>query len=235
MQEPIVSGCEIYRHYYHDRAAVAIEEALSNAYAFRPFLRRQPRFVLDKVREWMKAQGPGYRDFESYLPPSKFIQWCRIATHKMQEPTLSLKNIIKISSSKLTIGPNPYKRIGGNLTSPRGRSISVPTEFLFAGLTRSTEAPIRLIADVKGIGVLKPFVKYKGLRVLVHVNDHQPPHIHLEIPPGRDFTTLKWPTLNPLPGDPELSVSQERLLNKYLDKYGDRIDKKVRTVYQLTS
>jgi hypothetical protein len=94
--------------------------------------------------------------------------------------------------------------------------------------------PVFLVRDVAGVGILKPFPKYAGIRVLVHTNDHPPSHVHVEIPPGRDFTRLTWPNLQPLPGDPSLTVKQRRSLDEYLSKYREQIDQKVQEVFQCT-
>jgi hypothetical protein len=119
--------------------------------------------------------------------------------------------------------------VQGHVIRRDGRKVSLPTEFLYDGLTRSV-APIRVVLDAPGVGVLKPFPKDMGLRVLVHSNDHPPPHIHVESPPGTPFTRLEWSTLRPLPGDRALSGRQQKDLDHYLSKYGTQIDQRVRQV-----
>lgn len=217
----LISDNELYRHYFHDRGATAVEEALSNAHAFRTALRRQPATVRDQVKQWMQVQGPGYRDFARCLTPSAFTVWCRIAANRM------LGSVgIKLTSSSLRVGKLKLTK-----TCPRPHTKPVPTEFLFSGLARST-APTFLVRDVPGVGVLRPFPKYAGIRILVHTNDHPPPHIHVEIPPGRDFTRLEWPALQPLGGDSVLSGSQRKSLDEYLSKYREQIDQRIRQVYR---
>lgn len=212
---------ELYRHYFHDRRATAIEEALCNAYVLRTVLRGRPTDVRDQVEQWMLTQGPGYAAFRKCLSSSAFARWCQVATNKM---CCSSRGVL-VSSSGIRAG-------GVTLTRkhPSQRYAPAPTEFLFAGLARST-APTLLVRDAPSVGVLRPFPKYAGMRILVHTHDHPPPHIHVEVPPGRDLTRLTWPTLEPIPGDSPLSRQQRTSLDDYLAKYGEEIDQKVRKVY----
>ncbi len=222
----LVTEYELYRHYFHDRGATAVEEALCNAHAFRTALRRQPTTIRRQVKQWMQAQGPGYRDFEQCLSASTFLRWQRIAAQRMQGSARG----IELRSNGIRAGGKTRLRVHHSWAQIGPRSQPMPTEFLFAGLARAA-APTYLVGDVPGVGVLRPFPKYEGLRVLVHTNDHPPPHIHVEIPPGRDFTRLEWPALQPLPGDPELSGKQRKSLDKHVSKYSDQIDQKIRRVY----
>lgn len=217
----LVSADELYRHYFHDRRATAIEEALSNAHAFRTALRRQPAQVRDQVKQWMQTQGPGYRGFARCLSPSAFTDWRRIAINRMQRAA----RVIKLPGSAIPCG------YGIDLFGAQPRTKTMPAEFLFSGLTGST-VPTFLVPDVRGVGVLRPFPKHAGIRILVHTNDHPPPHVHVEIPPGHDFTRLQWPVLQPLEGDSSLSGRQQKSLDKYLSKYREQIDHKIKQVYQ---
>ena len=81
------------------------------------------------------------------------------------------------------------------------------------------------------MSVLRPFPNAYGMQVVVHTNDHPPPHIHIFIPPGGRETRYKWPELQPLKGDPPLQRSAEKALRRYLDAYGDEIREKLNSVY----
>lgn len=105
-----------------------------------------------------------------------------------------------------------------------------PVEFLFDSIGR-LKPPINMVLDASLASVLKPLPKAHGMRVLVHTRDHPPPHIHIEIPPGRAFTRYRWPKLQPLNGDPDLSSDRRKDLDAYLADYGREIDAKVRAVY----
>ena len=221
----LVLSDERYRHYFHDQGAAVCEEALANAHAFRIALRRQPAAIRQCVEQWMHKQGPGYRDFSRCLAPAVFADWRRTATRHMRNTGM---NGIACGDSALYANRVIMR---DTVIFRDGRKISLPTEFLYDGLAR-TVAPLRLVLDAPGVGVLKPFPKYVGLRVQVHSNDHPPPHIHVEMPPGTPFTRLEWPTLDTLTGDPALSRSEQKNLDKYLSKYWDAIDQKIKEVYQ---
>lgn len=196
----VVAGVRMYDAYFDDDCAAAHEEALANAFAYRD-LRRQPKALRNRVSEWMKAQGPGYRDFDRRVDSGKFRAGCRRAGQHMLE------------------------------IMPRSRpSLPEPAEFLFDSMGR-LKPPIRVVLDVSLVSVLKPFPKAHGMRVWVHTRDHPPPHIHIEMPPGRDLTRYKWPSLEPMGRDIKLSSDERRGLDAYLADYGREIDEKVRAVY----
>jgi hypothetical protein len=105
-----------------------------------------------------------------------------------------------------------------------------PTEFLYESLSR-TRAPIYMVCDTAGVGALKPFPKYLGIRILVHTNDHPPPHVHVQISDGRAVTRLQWPSLQPVKGDPTLSTVERSTVDSYLQRYGAEIGERVQRVY----
>lgn len=140
----VVAGVRMYDAYFIDDYAAAHEEALANAFAYRD-LRRQPKALRNRVSEWMKAQGPGYRDFDRWVDSGKFRAGCRRAGQHMLE------------------------------IMPRSRpSLPEPAEFLFDSMGR-LKPPIRVVLDVSLVSVLKPFPKAHGMRVLVHTRDHPLP------------------------------------------------------------
>ncbi len=69
------------------------------------------------------------------------------------------------------------------------------------------------------------------MKVDVHMKDHPPPHVHIDIPPGKHFTRYLWPELTAMKGDPELSSDLQKALDEYFADYGAKIDAKVRAVY----
>jgi hypothetical protein len=105
-----------------------------------------------------------------------------------------------------------------------------PAEFLFDSMGR-LKSPVYLVLDFPRVRVFKLFPKAYGMQVLVHTREHPPPHIHIQIPPGRKFTRYLWPDLVPLKGNPELSADERKNLDKYLVKYGREIDKKVQQAF----
>jgi hypothetical protein len=89
----------------------------------------------------------------------------------------------------------------------------------------------RILLDLESLRILKPFPKFEGMRVIVHTNDHPPPHFHVERPPGQDITRYLWPEVKPYPGDKQLSASEEKDLRGYLDRFGEKIGQKIQVVY----
>ena len=73
------------------------------------------------------------------------------------------------------------------------------------------------------------------MRVLVHTHDHPPPHIHIQLPPGCDYSRYEWPALEPLKRNPALTGRQRKALSRYVDEYGAEIDKLVREAYPIVS
>lgn len=225
----IVTGGELYRHYYHDRFAASVEEALSNAYVLAESLVRENAPLSQGLKEWMRNQGAGYRNFEAHLASRNF----RMGTSKIMARMLGVEKYLKCSKGTISSGRTgfvgSYVIRDGVLATCLG--ISTPIyDSLFDGLARA-RPPVYLIRDVPGLNVLRPFAKHLGLRVLVHTHDHKPPHIHIELPPGTNYTRLEWPSLKPLPGNRRLPSRKQKDLDAYMNRYGSEVGKKVLKVY----
>lgn len=102
----------------------------------------------------------------------------------------------------------------------------------FVGLDATPSVPLVRVNDLgsSAASVLRPFPKAYGMQVLVHSNEHPPPHVHIQVD-GRDYTRYAWPSLQPLKGDAALPGQVRRALNRYVKKYGASIDERVRIVY----
>lgn len=248
----LIYNYEIYKYFFSNIWSSTLEEALCNAYAFRAALRRQKGIVKKQMKKWMALQWPLYESFEQYFAPAVMSRGCRLAIYSMLPHThFSLSRI----GTSIAVGQTPIAQsiqppLGfdiisspSDLSSHKNRtkirihmrstpSIELPLEFLYDGVMATAHAPTYLVIDVPNIGILRPFPKYMGLRVLVHSNEHPPPHIHIELPPGREYTRLEWPNLKPLPGDPPLSCHEQKSLEKYLMRYRREIDKVVRNVFK---
>lgn len=198
----VVAKRPLYEPYYPHPFGAPHEEALANAHAFRSAMRKRTPRLKTLVETWMSGQGLGYRDYHRWLSGARFNEGCRRASHYMLQATAAA------SSSKLI----------------------EPAEFLLS-LPRRAFVPTRLVIDTGSLGVLKAFPKLAGMRILVHTNDHPPPHIHIEKPPGHPITRYVWPDLTPVPGDPLLSNSVEKDLSIYIKKHSGKIGRKVRSVY----
>ncbi len=200
----VVAKKPLYRPYFLHPYGSPLEEALANAYVYRRSLKGQSSGVQSKMLIWMKQQGPGYRDFERWLGTAIFGKGCDITAEHMTEP------------------------ISGDIQIPA----RLPANFLFSGLNHLS-IPTQLINDIgtKDVGIVKPFPNEFGMQVIIHSNDHPPPHIHIQQRQGGHETRYVWPQLIPYRGDSKLSASGEKALQKYMTKYGTEIQKKVDQIY----
>lgn len=198
----VVVRSAVYHPYFFDRYATFHEEAVANAYAHREISKRYPAFVAS-LEAWMRGQGPGYRDFHLY------------------RGRLLGKGRLKCSQHIIRFVPP---------AAPRPSKL--PSDFLFrrAGVGK---VPVNVVVE-PGIGpnLLRPFPKYNGVVVKVHSREHPPPHIHVEMPPGKEVTRCEWPSLEPVEGDAQLSQKQRGRLREYLQKFGGKICERLRSVYQ---
>jgi hypothetical protein len=108
----------------------------------------------------------------------------------------------------------------------------LPTEFLFE--INKYEPPAHLIIDEPApwLQVFRRFPKENGLQVYVYTDDHAPPHIHVDFLDGsnKKKNRYEWPTLTPLRDAPNLSTSNRRKLENYVNRYFVEIDAKIARV-----
>lgn len=83
------------------------------------------------------------------------------------------------------------------------------------------------------VGIRREFPKDFGMRVSVYSRDERghTPHIHIEIPPGAYKTRYEWPNLVPLKGEAELSSGERKDLERYMQRHGAAIERKVSRVF----
>jgi len=205
-----------YEWYFIDRIAGEHEEAMSNAHALRALGRYhlQRNYPISAatglqslLSNFMEKQPPGYRDFATYLSTKDF--------KKGQDDVVD------------NIRENTYLE----LVDPAPKSL-VPGRHYFLDRDRGP-CPIYLVSDSFSsvISTGKPFPAMAGLRVIVHTNEHNPPHFHLESPIGDEIGRYEWPNLKPLKGSEKLSKSFRKKLNMYLAKYGKQIGEKIQKVF----
>jgi hypothetical protein len=151
----------------------------------------------------MLTQPEGYRDFRQWLPPA-FDEGRRQAAVHMSRAKASVNVLVNGSH---------------------------PAEFLFFRVNPG-RSPVRIVLDaaLPWLRVAKPFPVQFGLQVHVRTNDHKPPHIHIDCPPGTPYTRYLWPDLVPFPKDPRLRSSQEKSLRLYVERHGEAIARKVTSV-----
>lgn len=92
LTEAAATRCEfyarrkLYRPYYAQAPAWNLEEALANAHAFRRTIRRDAAVFHAQVFGIMKRSPVGYRDFDNFLGPSKFVTGQRDAVAFVMTP-----------------------------------------------------------------------------------------------------------------------------------------------------
>lgn len=199
----VVTAEPCYDAYFKRRDAALHEEALANAYAIHGLHRRASLKLEKAASAWMATQGPGYCDYSKWLPP-RFNDGEREAASNMTAESFVLNGLADAQH---------------------------PVEFLFRSAS-SRRVPVYIILDlaVPWLRVVKPFPKDFGLQVYVYSNDHKPPHIHIECPPGTRRTRYRWPELTPLPRDSRLRASEEKRLRQYVDLYGPPIGRKITAI-----
>ena len=92
----IVAGRPVYHPYFYDKRAGPHEEALANAHAYRQSVRVFPTYA-KPVHDWMRRQGIGYRDFDTYIKARQFNlgqQRCgrHIIRHVPRDPFITCRN-----------------------------------------------------------------------------------------------------------------------------------------------
>ena len=162
---------------------------------------RFSRFISD----WMKQQGPGYRDFDHWHKTRyKFEDGQGKLTSRLNEISHKTRrlNILKSEPDVLN---------------------------LFA-LADYSYVPVKRVADCPGLNWIRQFPNYQGIEVIVYTNDHRPQHIHARFVNGNKEVRLEWPTLIPLPREPSVSRHEQKKLEKYAEKFRTEIYRKVKRV-----
>lgn len=192
----------LYRRYFAFPQAAQLEEALANAQA--------TTWTLDKdgpakarAEQWMRRQGPGYRDYATFLPSRSFSR--------------GLDHAIRFMTAVLS-GPAP-------------QADSSLHTFHYRGTLSYRSMPCTRVNDLGAIGVsvLRPFPKAHGVQVFVHSNDHPPPHVHVKTLSGEKWVRYSWPDLAPL--QEPLSGPAEKGLKEYVKAHGARINARIQAIY----
>ena len=170
----------LYRPYFASPPPAHLEEALANAQAISwAFQDGDPLRVKPTAEVWMSGQAAGYRDYRRWLPSRAFSQGRDLAARFMA-----------------AVLPKPSPRADSSLHT-----------FFYRGALDYRSMPLKRVDDLAAtrVTVLRPFPKAYGVQVFVHSNDHPPPHIHVQAPPGATDTRYSWPKLAPLENDKPLS------------------------------
>jgi hypothetical protein len=202
----MVARRSLYQEYFADRAAAEHEEAISNAQAtlWALDINGGGAQVRARAEAWMRRQGPGYRDFGNWVDSRKLSRGMDRAAHFMLKPL-----------------PAPHPKASGPSKT-----------FLFHEAKRYA-VPAKRINDLppSHVSVLRPLPKKFGIQILVHSNDHAPPHIHIQMPPGGAETKYIWPDLVPVKNQKPLPSGGEKSLRRYLESHRAEVEERLRRVY----
>ena len=199
----IIAKRSFYTAYFSHAFGAPHEEALANARAFVRGVSAQPSVIQNRISAWMKNQGVGYREFDKWIKPLSFHEGTLRAARFMTEP------------------------------QPPTGSLVGPADFLFHDVRRYSVSPF-IVNDLShgSVGLLRPFPKQFGIQVFTHSNDHRPPHVHIQHPPGARLVSYRWPELTPLKGEPALSKSGKKALSAYVAVHGNEIEKRIQEIYR---
>jgi hypothetical protein len=193
----------LYRAYFGSVEGSRHEEALANASALL-WRFDQASMLRKKAEDWMRRLGPGYREFGRWLSTRNF--------------SAGLDRAGRLMTAEL---PKPTPKPGSSLHA-----------FLFRGTKAYPSMRVVVVNDLgERVTVFRPFPREYGVQILVHSNEHPPPHIHVETEPGGKATRYLWPSMIPFPGDIPLADRHDRGLQKNVAKYRRWIDAKVRKVF----
>lgn len=195
----------LYREYFSNDESSLHEEALANAHAVRWGVAAEGSAERLMVEEWMRRQGPGYRDFARWIPPQKFSRGQNVAARFMTE-----------------VLPSPVPKVAG-----------APHQFLYRGALAYPSMPVTRIVDpdATDASVVRPFPRQFGLQVFVYSNDHEPAHFHIRVLSNSAETRYLWPSLEPYDGNARLTGSDAKSFDKYWHAHKRDIVLKLRKVY----
>ena len=208
-----------YQWYFFDSDGGLHEEAMANANAIRELGKWQAkassthsknRAFEARMSSFLESQPAGYRDFGLWVDDRRF----RLGKEKV------------IDEFRRSLLPRALK-VKSDL--PSGL---VPGHVYFR--ERGVQGcPVYLVMDSasRHLRRVRPFPRAFGMRILVHTNDHPPPHVHLERPVGKEYGRYSWPDFEPLKGAAPIPRALKKDLGGYLEEYGKGIGNKIDEVY----
>jgi hypothetical protein len=229
--ELLTGDPKAYEYLFYDKHATWLEESMANASALQKLKGREDALLTvsqiesfkDFAASWMKKQAPGYRDFDKWYEPR----------HRMQHPHLWGRD---------TRGRN--MRNGRAALTSRLHEISCHTRQKSSLVASDVLRPYAN-ADYTAVPVVRlhdsrfpwlksgrPFPKSYGLEVIIHTNDHPPPHIHVEFSDGSKPVKVEWPTLSPFDGERCLSKQERKKLRRYVGERRNDIVEKLEKVFE---
>jgi hypothetical protein len=204
----ILARRPLYDRLFLSHDAGILEEAIATAFSFA----RSPPMRDDwedemwtRLRDLLRLQGAGYRDFEQWLTAGQRAYGKEQLVSFLTEPL-----------------PGPRPKASNSLHS-----------FLFRGGWRYSSVPVKTVDDLAPdeASIWRPFPKYRELEVIVHSNEHPPPHIHVRALSDERWVRYDWPRLALLDHDQSLSSSDYKKLEEYCERYCNEITDRISKVF----
>lgn len=178
-----------------------LEEALANAYATDM---KMPTQIKNALLDNCDNSPYGYRNYKDYMQKDVRLFVERWLAGRIEElPELDALDLgVFCPSRRFLLPPDP------NLIN----------EVL----------PKYWIDNVEKQNGLHPFRPENGVKIVIGVKDHAPPHIHLYLPDDSPIMhRYLYPTLEPLWGAPYLSKTDQTRVIEYINKHKEKIEQKL--------
>ena len=226
----------IYKPIQNDQKAKELEEALATAVKFN----KSSGQLKSKLKKLLSTLPNGYKNYGNYISEQDFKQGLTDLIFPVLRSKLIIQNLdqaLADLSSKDKLFQEIMKFFN-NFISLHPSPIYTIFFTHYPYLLPREDVPERLLIKHgdKWIVSGPRFPVYNGCKVDVYVGDHEPPHIHIFIPPDEEKGSYYYPSLQPYRKDknvppPPLSNSDKKKLRNYFKKYGDKIVEKLKQAY----
>jgi hypothetical protein len=232
----------IYKPMWYDQKAKELEEALATAVKFN----KSSGQLKSKLNKLLSTLPNGYKNYSNYISEQDFKQGLTDLIFPVLQSKLIRQNLDRVFQElKELTDPSTKDKLFQNILEFFNNFISLhpsPIYVIFFThypyLLPREDVPERLLIKRgdKWIVSGPRFPVYNGCKVDVYVGDHEPPHIHIFIPPDEEKGSYYYPSLQPYRKDknvppPPLSNSDKKKLRNYFKKYGDKIVEKLKQAY----
>jgi hypothetical protein len=232
----------IYEPLWYDQKAKELEEALATAVKFN----KSSGQLKSKLNKLLSTLPNGYKNYSNYISEQDFKQGLTDLIFPVLRSKLIRQNLDRVFQElKELTDPSTKDKLFQNILEFFNNFISLHPSPIYAiffthypYLLPREDVPERLLIKHgdKWIVSGPRFPVYNGCKVDVYVGDHEPPHIHIFIPPDEEKGSYYYPSLQPYRKDknvppPPLSNSDKKKLRNYFKKYGNKIVEKLKQAY----
>jgi hypothetical protein len=221
----------IYKPIQNDQKARELEEALATAVKFN----KSSGQLKSKLKKLLSTLPNGYKNYGNYISEQGFKQGLTDLIFPVLQSKLIRQNLNQVLadlSSKDKVAQNILEFFN-NFISLHPSPIYAIFFTHYPYLLPREDVPERLLIKRgdKWIVSGPKLPEYNGCKVDAYVGEHEPPHIHIFIPPDKEKGKYLYPSLEPYKDEPPLSNSDKKKLRNYFKKYGDKIVEKLKQAY----